>query len=183
MKKRWILAVALVAFLLVGAFSASAQVRLDVDIPWVITTGLQLEDLTGSPSGNVSFSDYHYPLPYLELAYQFGLDPFALGVGIRTYTLLVEFAGWPMVYAELNLKPIVLRAELGGFAFFLFGFYNDFALNDYTLKVMIPDLQVSWAITDWFRRGAGTLIVAPLGDFNNFGWVFYVNGRFAILFK
>jgi hypothetical protein len=184
MKKSRIIVLALAAFLLVGALEAGAQVRFDADIPWLLSVGLNLSDVTGEASQSVDLGKYTFPLPYLELAYQFGGDPFALGIGVRSYTLLVAFAGWPMVYAELNLKPIVLRAEVGGLAFFTLGLIgNNLYVNDYTLKVMVPDIQASFAFTDWFRAGAGVLMVAPLGNFNNFGWAFYVNGRFVILAK
>jgi hypothetical protein len=184
MKKSRILVLALAAFLLVGAFSASAQVRLDVDIPWILTAGANVSSITGSQSTNFDLSGYTFPLPYLELAYQFGLDPFAIGVGVRSYTLIVAFAGWPMVYVEANLKPIVLRAELGGFAFFTLGALgNNLFINEYTMRVMLPDFQASFAFTDWFRAGAGVILVAPVGNFNNFGWMGYINARFCLLFK
>jgi hypothetical protein len=185
MKKSRILVIALTVFLLVSAMNAGAQLRFDADIPWLLVVGANLQDLTGEPtSASVSLDKYTFPLPYLELAYQLTLDPLAIGIGLRTYTLVVAFAGWPMAYAELNLKPIVLRAEIGGFAFFTLGLIgNNLFVNDYTLRVLVPDLQASFEFTDWFRAGVGVTMIAPLGNFNNFGWAFYVNARFAILFK
>ncbi len=184
MRKTRALLLAIIVLLTVGSMSAVAQVRLDVDVPWLIAAGATLGALTGDPSLNsVDLSQYHIPLPYLELAYQFGDGMFVGGVGLRTYTLIVEFMGWPMAYAEFNFNPLVLRAELGGFGFFLFGVINNFYINEYTLRVMIPDISASFAFTDWFRAGAGVMMLAPFGDLNNFGWLFYVNGRFSFLFK
>ena len=183
MKRRLVLAV-LAAALLLGAVSqAGAEVRLDFDIPIIMAAGVNISDLTGTSSYSYDLSGVHIPLPYVELAYQFGGAPFRGGVGIRSYTLLIEFMGWPMGYVELDLSPIVLRAELGGFAFFLLGVYNDFQLNSYTLKTLIPDVQVSYAFAPWFRAGVGVLAIAPLGNFDNFGWLFYINARFVLAFK
>jgi hypothetical protein len=182
--KRQLVLVVLVAALLLGAVSgARADVRLDFDIPVILAAGVNLSDVTGSTSYNVDLSGLHIPLPYVELAYQFGDDFLRGGFGLRTYTLLVEFFGWPMGYVEVELERFILRAELGGFAFFLLGMYNQLYVDSYTLKTVIPDIQVSYAIAPWFRVGAGVLAVAPLGNSNNFGWLFYVNGRFVLTFK
>jgi len=185
--KRTIVLVIVVAALLVGITgAATAEVRLDFDIPWLLMVGLNTSDITGSTSNSVDLSSYHFPLPYVELAYQFGAEDAFLrgGVGIRTYTLLVQFAGWPMGYIEVEpLQRLVLRAELGGFAFFLFGAYNQLYLDSYTLKVLLPDFQASFEVAPWFRIGAGVLLIAPLGDFNNFGYVTYINARFALTWK
>ena len=61
--------------------------------------------------------------------------------------------------------------------------YNDFQCNGYTLKTLIPDVQVSYAFAPWFRAGVGVLAIAPLGNTNNFGWLFYINARFVLAFK
>lgn len=183
MKRRLVLLV-LVAALVFGAVSqAGAEVRLDFDIPVILAAGINVADLTGSTSYSYDLSGLHIPLPYVELAWQFGGEGLRGGVGLRSYTLLVEFAGWPMGYIELQLEGLVLRGELGGFAFFLLGVYNDFQLNSYTLKTVIPDIQISYAFAPWFRAGAGVLAVAPLGNFDNFGWLFYINARFVLEFK
>ena len=180
MKRRFVMAVLVAALLLGGVSQAGAQVRLDVDIPILIAAGVNLSDLTGTTSYSLDLSSYHIPLPYLELAYQFGDESLHGGFGLRSYTLLVEFAGWPMGYVELEMDRLVLRAELGGLGFFLLGVYNDFQLN---LTTLIPDGQVSYAIAPWFRVGAGVLAVTPLERLNNFGWLFYINARFVLLFK
>jgi hypothetical protein len=183
MFKKRVLILAIVALMTLGAANAGAQVRLDVQVPWLIAVGATL-DAFGSPQmESVNVSQLTIPLPMLELAYQFGGESLSFGVGIRTLTLLVEFFGWPMVYAEFALKPIVLRAELGGFAFFAFGVYNDFLINQNTMQILIPDISAEFAFTDWFRAGAGVLMLAPAGNLNNFGWAFYVNARFSFLFK
>ena len=183
MKRRLVLAFCVTALLLGAVSPAGAEVRLDFDVPIIVAAGINVADLTGSTSYSYDLSSLHIPLPYVELAYQFGDEGLRGGFGLRSYTLLVEFAGWPMGYVELQMDQLVLRAELGGFAFFLLGVYNDFQLNGYTLKTLIPDIQASYAIAPWFRVGAGVLAVTPLGQVNNFGWLFYINARFVLSFK
>jgi hypothetical protein len=184
MSKLKILVLALALIMAFGAVNAGAQVRLDVDIPWLIAAGVTLEGPTGDPElASINLAEYHIPLPYLEIAYQFGDGFLTGGIGLRAYTLIVEFMGWPMGYVELNLAPVVLRAELGGGAFFLFGIINQLYCTEYTLQVMIPDISASFAFTDWFRAGAGITMVAPIGNLDNFGWIFYIDARFAFLFR
>jgi hypothetical protein len=183
MKRHLVLAVMAASLLLGAAPGARAQVRLDFDIPIILAAGVNISDLTGTTSYSYDLSGLHIPLPYIELAYQFGDAPLRGGVGLRTYTLLVEFLGWPMGYVEFEIDNFILRAELGGFAFFLLGVYNDFQLNSYTVKTYLPDFQVSYAFAPWFRAGSGVLILAPLGNSGNFGWLFYINGRFTLTFK
>jgi len=183
MKRKLVLVVLAAAMLLGATGTAVADIRLDFDIPVILAAGLNLSDVTGNTSQSVDLSGSHIPLPYVELAYQFGDGFIRGGVGIRTYTLLVEFMGWPMGYVELELDRLILRAELGGFAFFLLGIYNEFYVNDYTLKVMLPDFQVSYAFAPWFRAGVGAILIVPAGNFDNFGYLLYINARFALTWK
>jgi hypothetical protein len=182
--KRKLVIVVLAAALLFGAVSqAGAEVRLDFDIPVLLAAGLNISSLTGNASFNVDISGLHIPLPYIELAYQFGGGFLRGGFGLRTYTALVQFVGWPMGYIELQMEGLVLRGELGGFAFFLLGLQNNLFVNDYTLRVLIPDVQLSYAFAPWFRAGMGILAATPLGNFDNFGYLFYINARFVLEFK
>jgi len=184
MKRRLVLAV-LAAALLLGAVSqAGAEVRLDFDIPIILAARLNVSDLTGTSTIDLDLSNLHIPLPYLELSYQFGDGWLRGGVGVRSYTVIVEFVGWPAGYLELEpIDRLVLRAELGGFAFFFLGVANNLIINDYTLKTLIPDFQVSYAIAPWFRVGGGVIGIAPLGNFDHSGWLFYINARFVLVFK
>lgn len=179
MKRRLVLVVCVAALLLGAVSPVGAEVRLDFDIPIILAAGLNISNLTGSSSYSYDLSGLHIPLPYVELAYQFGDAPLRGGFGLRSYTLLVEFLGWPMGFVELQFDQLVLRAELGGLAFFLLGVYNDFTVNSH----LLPDIQVSYAIAPWFRIGAGVLALATFGNLDTFGWLFYVNARFVLAFK
>ncbi len=183
MRKK-ILVVLVAVFLVFGAFNASAQMRLDVDIPWVLTAGANLNMFTGGGSGapSLDLSQFHLILPHVDLAYQFGNGIFTGGVGLRNYTILFEFFSYPMGYVELNFKPLVIRAEMGGFAFLLWGVYNYLFVSADSLKIWLPDVSVAFAFTDWFRLGAGATLIVPFGDFNNFGYILYIDARFNFLF-
>jgi hypothetical protein len=180
--KRKIVIVVLAAAMLLGAVgSASADVRLDVDVPWLIAAGLNLQNITGSSGAvSVDLSSYHIPLPYIMLAYQFGDGFLRGGVGIRTYTVLVEFFGWPMGYVEASFDKLVLRAELGGLALFALGIENDLLTQGVP---MISDFQVGYAFFPWLRVGAGVLVGAPISDLSSNVWAFYINARFTFDFK
>jgi hypothetical protein len=188
MSRNRVLILVLAVFFALSTVNAGAQVRLDANVPWLLMAGFTLEALTGDPeTASVDLSQWHIPLPHLALTYQFGGDFFIKGgVGLRIYPLIVEFAGWPIGYVELELKPVVLRAELGGLAFFAIGILplpQVLYCDEYTLKVLIPDISAEFAFTDWFRAGLGVNMFAPFGNLNNFGWLFYINGRFTFLFR
>ena len=176
MKKRSVVVVLVAVLLLAGALGASAQLRLDGNISWPFYLGVELGDLGGT--GTSEISNYAFLFPDIELSYQFGGQVLRGGIGLRAFTLIIESAGWPIAYFEAELKPIVLRAEVGGGWFFAFGL----AGASETARVIIGDLNVSWKIAEWFRLGVGALAVAPFDATENFGYAFYVNGRFTALF-
>jgi len=184
MKKTLVVA-ALAATLFLGAAGgAVADVRLDFDIPVILWAGLNVSDITGSTAYSYDLSSLHIPLPYVELAYQFGDGFLRGGVGIRSYTILIEFVGWPVAYVEVEpVDRLILRAELGGFAFFMLGVVNQLYLDNYTMSVLLPDFQASFAVAPWFRVGAGIIVVVPAGNVNNFGYLVYINARFALTWK
>jgi len=179
MKRKLVLVVLLAALLLGAAAAATADVRLDFDVPWLVAAGLNVETVTGSSSVNVDLTHFHIPLPYVMLAYQFGDSEIRGGFGVRSYTVLIEFFGWPMGYVEAEFDKLVLRAELGGFALFSFGVYNYLTVQ----SIVIPDFQVGYQLFPWLKLGAGVLMAAPLSDIRNNGWLFYVNARFTFDFK
>ena len=73
MKKKCVFAVVTVALLLGAVFEANADIRLDFDIPILMAAGVSIADATGNTADNtIDLSNLHIPLPYLELAYQWG---------------------------------------------------------------------------------------------------------------
>ena len=182
MKRKLVLVVLVAALLLGSTVTAGADVRLDVDVPWLLAAGLNLQNVTGSSGGvSVNLSNLHIPLPYFMLAYQSGDSFLRAGVGIRTYTVLVEFFGWPMGYVEVSFDKLVLRAEVGGLALFALGaFGNDLFVNHVPV---ISDFQIGYQILPWLRLGAGVLVGAPVTNLSSNVWAAYVNARFTFDFK
>ncbi len=179
MKRKLVLVVLVAALLLGFTVTASADVRLDFDVPVILSAGLNVETLTGNSSVKLDLSSLHIPLPYVMLAYQFGDAFLHGGVGIRTYTVLVEFFGWPIGYVEVELDRLIARAELGGLGFFALGVANSF----FTKDLLVSDFQLSYAFFPWLRAGAGILFAPQLSNFGNNGWMFYINARFTFDFK
>jgi hypothetical protein len=177
MVKRKIIVMALaVVLLLAGGVMANAQFRLDANIQVPFFAGLNLDSLGISGGGSIGA---FIPFPSVEAAWQFPIGPIKIGVGARAYTVIIESFAWPNAFVELDLNPIVLRADFGGGAFLLFGI----ATTAYTAAMVLPQIDVSWRLADWFRLGVGAIGIAPFEDMSNFGYAIYVSGRFTALFK
>lgn len=176
MSKRSVVILLAAALFLGGAFAASAQLRLDGNISWPFLMGIELEDIGGTSTTEIS--KFAFLFPDVELSWQFGGPVLKGGVGLRAFTLIIESFGWPIAYLEADLNPIVLRAEMGGGWFFAFGL----ASASTTARVVLGDFNASWKLADWFRLGVGGLLLAPFDSMTNFGYAVYVNGRFTALF-
>jgi hypothetical protein len=177
MKKKVLITVMALVILLGGVMSASAQFRLDVNVQWPFYLGINVSGLTSGVQGTSLISQYAFIVPDVEASYQFGGGNLRAGVGLKAYTFIIESFGWPMAYLELGIDPFVIRAELGGGLFYAFGLASTAA----TAEVMLPQLEVSWKIAEWFRLGAGALFVMPFNDFSNFGFVGFAGGRFSFV--
>jgi hypothetical protein len=178
--KRKIFVVLLAAVLLLsGGVIANAQFRLDANIQVPFYMGINLAAFGASGvSGGTSITSF-LPFPSVEGMYQFGSGPLRFGVGLRAYTFIIESIAWPDAFVELELSPVVIRADVGGGAWLLFGLYN----NADTAAMVIPQLDVAFKLADWFRLGVGAIAVAPFQHLDNFGYAIYASGRFTVLFK
>lgn len=182
MKKKALIALVVVLLLCAGALNVSAQVRLEGNLSWPVLGGIKLDSsIYGSSGSSVDLSQYHLLLPDFRIYYQFGDGILRGGIGARVYSLIIESIIYPEAFIEVELTPIVLEASLGGYVFGVFGLYN----NVTTAQLMIPDLNVGWAIAPWFRLGAGVLMFAPLnGNWSqNFGYIGYIGARFIFVLK
>ena len=182
MKKRRVIAFVAVAVVLAGAVSAGAQLRLDANLNWPLVGGIQLDPtIFGSTGGSLDLSQYHLLLPDFRLYYQFGTGFLQAGIGIRAYTLIIESLVFPEAFIEMNLKPFVLSASLGGYLFGVFGIVN----NGAAANLILPDLSAYWSINNWFRIGGGILLFAPLNASGeqNFGYLGYLGAKFSFLFR
>lgn len=190
MKKRRLIVFVALAVMLAGAVHAGAQLRLDIDINDPVYFGY-----TASGSSQGAWNPYPYiPIPDAKLMYQFSLGPVNLGAGVRVFSLIIENFLYPELYAELNLGPVAINASVGGLAFLEFGLLSTALaeagisnLNGFQ-SVILPDLSVSFKLTNVFRLGGGVLMIAPLG--NNLGGVLGDNvfagdikATFVVVFK
>lgn len=176
MKRKVLVALLTVVLLAGGGAVASAQFRLDANIQIPFYMGINLDAF--GYSGGTSIGQF-LPFPSVEATYQVGGGPLHFGVGLRAYTFIIESIAWPDAFLELELHPFVIRADVGGGAWLLFGLYNNAA----TAAMVIPQLDVSWKLSDWFRLGVGVIAVAPFEALGNFGYAAYVSGRFTALFQ
>lgn len=179
MKRRSIVIVLVTVMLCAAAFNASAQFRLDIDLAWPVKAGINIGDLGISVATDIN--QYLIILPQIEATYQFGEGPLRFGVGAKAVTFIVESILWPNAFVELELSPIVIRGDLGGGLFFLFGISTQ--LLDNSWSWVVPQVDVGVKLTDWFRLSGGMIALAPFNNMNNFGYLLYLNARFTFLFK
>ena len=134
MKKGIILSAA-VLLILFSTVSAGAQARLEVNVNWPITIGINSSNSLFS-GANVDLSQYHFLLPDFRAYYQFGGDGLLRGgIGIRAYSVIIQSFIFPEAFVELNLNPVMLEASLGGYVFGFFGLFNHLSTAD----LMLPD--------------------------------------------
>ena len=179
MKRRHIVAVVAAVLLCAEGVGAGAQFRLDFGVGLPVFQGINLKDL--HVSGGATISQYLFLLPTIEPTYQFGEGPVRFGVGAKAVTFVIESLLWPNAFIEIDFNQVVIRGDLGGGMFLSFGRVNQVPDNSWTW--VIPQLDVSFAHTDWFRISGGAIALAPFDTINNFGFLLYVNARFIVRFK
>jgi len=178
-KRRHIGAVVAAVLFCAGAAGASAQFRLDFGVALPVFEGINLREL--GVSGGATISQYLFLLPTIEAAYQFGEGPVRFGVGAKAVTFIVESLLWPNAFIEIDLNQVVIRGDLGGGAFLSFGRVNQVPDNSWTW--VVPQIDVSFAHTNWFRLSGGAIALAPFSNMNKSGFLLYVSARFIMLFK
>jgi hypothetical protein len=160
----------LIVVLISLTMPAFAQWRFDIGIDMPL-------GVTMTMGGNTISS--FLPIPDLGLCYQWTSGNFNLGLGVRAFTLLVESGLWPNAFAEYNVGPVVIEAQMGGAFFALLGAYNNMALG----IVLIPDLSAWFKIgkTGAFRVGGGFIaLYAPYMTGNTVPALFYLGGKVAL---
>lgn len=174
--KRAVIIVVLAAVLALAAASpVFAQGKGQTDITLQVPYRFGIVD-EGSDYSDVA--KYAFLIPELRMAYYFGNDLIKVGPGIRLFTVIVESVVYPLVSVELDLDPVVINANVGGYAFFFFGLYNDIG----TGGVYLPELSIAYKLTDTIRLGTGAILfTAPeaTDDFDSFGYIGTVFMRFT----
>lgn len=156
-----------------------AQVRLDlgIDIPRGVGA-VSGNEFLSDPQMNKVFTDYILPLPEAGLYYQFGENAFRAGVGLRAFTLILVTIFWPNAFIEADIWKFTLAFQMGGGLFGVFGLANDMQSG----KVFLPDLSLWYRIGNNFRLGGGAIGVM-LPESTTMGFLYYLGGKFNILFK
>jgi len=175
------MAVFVALLILLSALSAGAQVRLEGNLAWPLVVGINSSStLFGGTS--VDLSKYYFLVPDFRVYYQFGDGLLDGGIGLRLPTLFVVSAIYPEAFVELNLKPLVLEATLGGL---LFGYFGLGVAGVSAESMVLSDLNASFALTPWFRLGGGVYLIMPANSTfsQNFVYVGYLSARFIFLVK
>ncbi len=177
--KKTVFFIVIISILLVP--SVFAQFRLDMGIKIPVKMGINFSDASGISSTSVNILDkYTFLLPEASGSYQFALGPIKVGAGLQMYSLILESIVWPMVFAELDLSPIVINAKIGGLGYLLFGLYNDAGTGD----LLMPEINVAFKLGKSFRLGGGVMFFTSK-DFNNTAqpYLLYLGGSFSTTFK
>jgi hypothetical protein len=191
MGKRSLVVIVAAVMLCMGAVSASAQLRLDMDVNVPAYIGISS---AGTTEG--IWNQFFIPFPDARLAYQFGSGAFRAGVGVRVFTFIIENILYPEAYVEYTVDRFAFSANVGGFGFLEFGLLSGVLQSTlgsgFTLTgfhdIVIPDLNVAYKVNDWFRIGAGIFMLAPFTANNgallsDFIFTGYINARFVVMFK
>jgi hypothetical protein len=180
MKRKWIIAVAVVAMLVGGAAVASAQFRMDIDIPWWVYVGLSdaLEADLGTDLGMADIGKFAVVVPNIQAYYMFGGSLLKIGVGARLYTLLLINFLYPSVVGEVRLGNFDVNLNVGGLAGVLLGIGPIFETA--TGPWATFDLSAGYRLTNWFRLGVGAFGIVQTEYPSEFPYVIYVSGKFIV---
>jgi hypothetical protein len=180
MKRKWIIAVAVVAMLVGGAAVASAQFRLDIDIPWWIYVGLSngLEADLDTEFGVTDIAKYAIVVPNLQAYWMFGGTMLKIGVGARLYTVLVANFIYPSIVGEVRLGNFDVNLNVGGLAGLFVAWGGIF--EGVTGPWATFDLSAGYRLTNWFRVGVGAFGIVQTEYPGEFPYVLYVSAKFIV---
>ncbi len=181
MKRKWIIAVAVVVMLIGGASAASAQFRMDIDVPWYIYVGLSpaLEADLDAEFGMADISQFAVVIPNIQMYYMFGGGMLQIGVGARIYTVLIMNFLYPSVVGEVHLGRFDVNLNVGGLVGVLFGLGPTFEVTQ-NAGWFTMDLSAGYRLTDWFRLGVGAFAIAMTDYPTEFPYAVYVSGKFIV---
>ena len=180
MKRKWIIGFIAVTMLFGGATVATADFRMDIDIPWWLHLGLsdELENQLGAEFDTVDISEFLVIVPNLQAYYMFHTDLVDIGVGARIYTVLLANFLYPSAMAELHLGRFDVNLNVGGLA----GLFVAIGptVETFTGPWISMDLSAGYRVTDWFRVGLGAFAVAHTDFIDAFPYAVYLSGKFIL---
>jgi hypothetical protein len=183
MKRNWIIAVAVVAMLIGGAAVASAQFRMDIDIPWWIHLGLSPAlnaELTGSGGTfeGIDIGKWAIVVPNIQAYFTFGGSMLKFGVGARLYTVLLANFIYPSIMGEVRLGNFDVNLNIGGLAGLAVAWGGYF--DTFTGPWASFDLSAGYRLTNWFRLGAGVFGAFHTDYPEYFPYVIYAGAKFIV---
>lgn len=99
--------------------------------------------------------EHPVPLPSVGLYAQTSYGHLNLGVGVRSYTFILETILWPNLYAELDFSRLTILAQIGGG---VFGYFGLIATGvDASSQLYFPDLSAWFKLGKNVRIGGGIL--------------------------
>jgi hypothetical protein len=181
MKRKWIIAVAVVAMLVGGAAVASAQFRMDIDVPWYLYVGLSpdLEADLDTEFGTTDISKFAVVIPNIQMYYMFGGNLLQIGVGARIYTVLIMNFLYPSIVGEVHLGRFDINLNIGGLVGVLFGLGPTFETTP-SAGWFTADLSAGYRLTDWFRVGVGAFAIGLTDYPTEVPYAVYVSGKFIV---
>jgi len=181
MKRKWIIAVAVVAMLVGGASVASAGFRMDIDVPWYIYVGLSeaLEDELDADFGTTDISQFAVVIPNIQMYYMFEGGLLNIGLGARIYTVLLMNFLYPSVVGEIRLGRFDVNLNVGGIVGVLFGLGPTLEVTP-SAGWFTADLSAGYRVTDWFRIGVGAFAIGLTEYPDMWPYAAYVSGKFIV---
>jgi hypothetical protein len=180
MKRNWIITVAVVAMLIGGAAVASAQFRMDIDIPWYLYVGLSpaLQADLDTQFDVTDISKFAVVIPNIQMYYMFGGNLLKIGVGARIYTVLIMNFLYPSIVGEVRLGNFDVNLNVGGLLGVLFGLGPTFETTRGPWAT--ADLSAGYRLTNWFRLGVGAFAIMQTEYPGEFPYALYVSGKFIV---
>jgi hypothetical protein len=180
MKRNLILVAAVAIMLIGGAAAASAQFRMDIDVPWYLKVGLSpaLQADLDAEFGVADISKFAVVIPNIQMYYLFGGPMLKVGVGARIYTVLIMNFLYPSIVGEVRLGNFDVNLNVGGLAGVLLGLGPTF--ETVTGPWVTMDLSAGYRLTNWFRLGVGAFAVAHTDFLGEFPYALYVSGKFIV---
>lgn len=172
--------VILMVLLALAATPAVAQWRVDLGVNIPAVVGFSVSDIGTGESANESVNILEtltIVLPEVGVSYYGSVGPVTLGGGLRGFTFLVQTLGYPYLYAEMELGPVVGQFSVGGLLFPYFGIVNGMGAE----SVVIPDLSAYLKLGENFRLGAGAAALMGLETGTDaFPYLIYLSGKFVL---
>ncbi|MBN2532003.1 MAG: hypothetical protein JXB88_03880 [Spirochaetales bacterium] len=162
---------------LILSMSTYADFQFDVGLTVPAYIGIT----TDSGEGIGEMMKYLFIIPDLQLHYIFDLGIIKFGAGIRAYTLVVESILMPSLIGEVNLYPFVISASLFGGGYLFFGLLTQAGATE----LAVFDANIAYRFTDWFRLGAGGMVLTEFSseyDLGAYPYILYVFGKFSFNF-